>query len=832
MEDDSKSEPMSGMYAQVILPLPLHDTFTYRVPEQWRKKIQPGQRVVVQFGAKKFYAALVFSLSPTSSDNIKTKEILQLLDEEPVVLPQNLALWQWMASYYCCTLGDVFRAALPSGLKLESKTKIVMTGNNEEQTLTEKEFRITDCLKSGPATPDQLQKLLGTQFSYSAIKSLIEKNVARTEEKLKVKYNPKTETFIKLHPLVAGEELLQEKILLLDKAVKQKELLYYYIEKTNAFQPSQKPFIRKKELLMNTQFSPSILNELIAKKILKQFQQQVSRIDYQSAEQAELTLLNSYQKQALDEIKTCFVKNRVTLLHGITASGKTEIYIHLIDEALQSGHQALYLLPEIALTTQIIKRLKRVFGSRVGIYHSRLNSQERVEIWKKVLLFHTDPQKGYQVILGARSAMFLPFSKLGLLVVDEEHENSFKQFDPAPRYHARDMAVVLGKQNGANVLLGSATPSYESYYNALTGKYGLVNLKIKHSNIEPPEIIVADLSRARKKRTMQSALTPELFRLTEEALKKKEQVILFQNRRGYSPYVQCFTCGWIPKCRNCDVSLTYHKHKKKLNCHYCGLNIRMPLNCPSCGSPEIKTRGFGTEKIEDELKPLFPGAKIDRMDLDTTRSVNAFEKIIRDLETRKTDILIGTQMVTKGLDFEHVSAAGILDADTLINFPDFRAHERAYQLVSQVSGRAGRKHARGQVILQTSQPEHPLIELITKQDYLAAFKVQMEERKLFSYPPWSRLIKLAVKHKKAEILNRAASQLANMLKANSYMMVLGPEYPLVSRIQHWYIKEIWLKVTPGPQLQGIKSFVLRSMKEIKHQKDFSGCVLTIDVDPM
>jgi primosomal protein N' (replication factor Y) (superfamily II helicase) len=686
---------MPELYAQVILPLPLHDAYTYRVPEQWQRIIQPGQRVVVQFGAKKFYAALVFSLSPAPPGNIKTKEILQLLDEEPVVLPQNLKLWQWMAGYYCCTLGDVFRAALPSGLKLESKTKIVLTGNDEEQSLTEKEFRIADWLKTGPATPDNLQKNLGSNFSYSALKSLIEKNVVRTEEKLNLKYKPKNETFIKLHPLIARKEILQEKISLLDKAVKQKELLFHYIEKTNAFQPSQKPFIRKKELLKDKQFSPSILNELIAKKILKRFQQQVSRIDNQSVKQSELTLLNPHQKQALEEVQACFRKDQVTLLHGITASGKTEIYIHLIDEALQSGHQALYLLPEIALTTQIIERLKRVFGSRVGIYHSRLNSQERVEIWKKALLFHTDPQKGYQIILGARSALFLPFSKLGLLIVDEEHENSFKQFDPAPRYHARDMAVVLGKQNGANVLLGSATPSYESYYNALTGKYGLVNLNIKHSNIEPPEIIVADLTRARKKRTMQSVLTPELFRLTDEALQKKEQVILFQNRRGYSPYIQCFTCGWIPKCNNCDVSLTYHKYKKKLNCHYCGLSIGMLFDCPSCGSPEIKTRGFGTEKIEDELKPLFPYAKIERMDIDTTRSVNAFEKIIRNLETRKTDILIGTQMVTKGLDFEHISVAGILDADSLINFPDFRAHERAYQLVSQVSGRAGRKHSKG-----------------------------------------------------------------------------------------------------------------------------------------
>ncbi|HDR50537.1 MAG TPA: primosomal protein N', partial [Mariniphaga anaerophila] len=730
-----------------------------------------------------------------------------------------------------CTLGDVFRAALPTGLKLESKSKVFLTGNEEEQEISEKEFRILELVKKDVSRLDALQKTLGKNFSYPALKSLIEKNLVQAEEKLNAKYTPKTGTCIKLHPDIKTESALNEIADNLQRAKKQQALLFHFIEKTHAFQPAQKPFISKTELLKGTTFSASVLNELIAKKILNSFQKQVSRIKEKTLQQADLNLLNKHQQQALTEIKTCFNKNQVTLMHGVTASGKTEIYIHLIDEVLKQEKQALYLLPEIALTTQIIERLKSVFGPKVGIYHSRLNSQERVEIWKKVLRFQTHPKEGYQVVLGARSALFMPFSNLGLVIVDEEHENSFKQFDPAPRYHARDMAVVLGKQNNANVLLGSATPSFESFYNALNGKYGLVNLTKRHSNMELPEIIVADLKRAWKKKQMHSVLTPELFEVMNEALNNREQVILFQNRRGYSPYIQCFTCGWIPKCNNCDVSLTYHKYKKRLNCHYCGFSIAMPAECPECGSPEIKTRGFGTEKIEDELKPLFPGKHIERMDLDTTRSKNAFEKIIHNLESRKTDILIGTQMVTKGLDFEHVRVVGILNADNLINFPDFRAHERAYQLVSQVSGRAGRKHSRGKVVVQTAQPEHPLIELIKNQDYMAAFQAQMKERRLFKYPPGHRLIKVVVKHKKPENVNRMAGQLADRLRTNQSLIVLGPEFPLVSRIQLWYHKEIWIKISRRLSPDEVKRFLVKSIEMVRKRPENSSCMVNIDVDP-
>jgi primosomal protein N' (replication factor Y) len=468
----------------------------------------------------------------------------------------------------------------------------------------------------------------------------------------------------------------------------------------------------------------------------------------------------------------------------------------------------------------------------VGIYHSKLDSQERVEIWEKVLLFDTEPNKGYQVVLGARSAVFMPFSKLGLVIVDEEHENSFKQFDPAPRYNARDMAIVMGTQNNANVLLGSATPSFETYFNALTGKYGLVNLVKRHSDVELPEITLADLKRAYKRKQMHSVLTPELYGLTEKALGNNEQVILFQNRRGYSPFVECFTCGWIPKCQNCDVSLTYHKYKKRLSCHYCGFNIPLPEKCDECGSPEIKTRGFGTEKIEDELKPLFKNARIARMDLDTTKQKNALEKIIHNLENQKTDILVGTLMVTKGLDFEHVSVVGILNADNLINFPDFRAHERAFQLILQVSGRAGRRHNRGKVVIQTSQPEHPLFSLIQSQDYAAAFSAQMEERKLFKYPPFYRLLKIVVKHKNIETVNRSATQLGNLLKTDNSLIILGPEFPLVSRIQLWFHKEIWIKTDKRKNPEKTKEFIRRCIQQTKQLPDNSNTVINIDVDPL
>ncbi len=822
---------MPELFAQVILPLSLHDSYTYKVPESMHAFIKPGQRVIVQFGQKKLYAALVFSISETKDDNIEAKNIQQILDEKPIVLPPNFELWQWIAKYYCCTFGDVFRAALPTGLKLESKSKVFLTGLDVETEITEKENLILRVLENDVSLLIELQKKLGTSFSYAALKSLQAKNLIYFEEKVSAKYKPKTETFIRFHAKIKSKTILNTKIEQLGQAKKQLALLYHFCGLTKAFEANQIQVISKKDLLEGTNFSSRILNELVKKEFLSQFQKQVSRIEAEESGQVKINLLNTYQAEALSQIKLAFETKQVALIHGITASGKTEIYIHLIDEIIKSGKQALYLVPEIALTTQIIKRLKNVFGKKVGIYHSKLNSQERVEIWEKVLLFEREPQKGYQVVLGARSAVFLPFSDLGLVIVDEEHENSFKQYDPAPRYNARDMAVILGFQNNAKVVLGSATPSYESYYNALKGKYELVNLLKRHNEVALPEIVVADVKRAYKRKQMRSILSPELYELMVTALDKKEQIILFQNRRGYSPFVECFTCGWIPKCPNCDVSLTYHKYKKRLSCHYCGFSQRLNETCDNCGSAEVKTRGFGTEKIEAELKSLFRNARIARMDLDTTQTKNAFEKIVSNLEDRKTDILIGTQMVTKGLDFEHVSVVGILNADNLINFPDFRAHERAYQLISQVSGRAGRKHGNGKVVVQTSQPDHPLIRLIQNQDYNEALKMHLEERQLFKYPPYSRLIKIIVKHKNVDTVDRASAQLGKELRKSNSFLVLGPEFPLISRIQLWHHKEIWLKVDRQKNLDSVKDFILQAIKTVKHFPSNSSCVINVDVDP-
>ncbi|HKJ80168.1 MAG TPA: primosomal protein N', partial [Prolixibacteraceae bacterium] len=777
------------------------------------------------------YSALVVSLSETNTGKFETKPILQLLDEQPVVLKQNLELWNWLASYYCCTLGDIFRAALPSGLKLESKSKVFLTGNDDEVVVSEKEQLIIQQLNEDVSSLEMLQKNLGESFSYPDLKKLLDKNIIEVEERVQSRYKPKTETFVKLHADIKTEDVLSTAVENLRRAKKQQALLLHFAEKTNLFQPGQLPEIGKKELFEGTSFSTQQLNELAKKKILLQTQKKVSRIEEKPNEQININLLNRHQEKALGEIKELFTEKNAVLLHGITASGKTEIYIHLIDEAIKNGKQALYLVPEIALTTQIVQRLKNAFGNKVGIYHSRLNSQERVEIWQKMLQFRDEPEKGYQVILGARSAVFMPFSKLGLVIVDEEHENSFKQFDPAPRYNARDTAVVLAIQNNAKVLLGSATPSFESYYNAQTGKYGHVNLLKRHTNVELPEIVVTDLKRAHKKKQMHGMLAPELYELTEKALDENEQVILFQNRRGYSPFVQCFNCGWIPKCQNCDVSLTYHKYKKRLNCHYCGYNEALPDTCHECASPEIKTRGFGTEKIEDELKSLFRNAKIARMDQDSTRNKNAFEKIVSNLENRKTNILVGTQMVTKGLDFDHVSVVGILNADNLINFPDFRAHERAYQLISQVSGRAGRKQIRGKVVIQTSEPDHPIIDFIKEQDYHSFFEFLMEERRLFKYPPYYRLIKLVVKHKNPETVNRASNQLGNILRKQKQIIILGPEFPLVSKIQLWYNKEIWVKFSKKINPSQVKDYITQTVSAIKQLPENSNCIINIDVDP-
>ena len=822
---------MAELFADVLLPLPLYEKYTYRIPREIADGVLAGKRVAVPFGNKKLYAGLVISVHNKKPDFQNIKDIIAVIDENPVVYPKQLKLWEWMAGYYCCLEGDVMNAALPAGLKMESheKFRIVKTGG---QIAEKEEELFLEKLRDKNYSISELQKMTGDSFSFSILKKLLANGNLQVCEKMEAGYKPKVTEVVTLHPSVKNQDDLNRTLAMLKRSRKQTALLQHFIHIAGPFNKSRVTGIAKHELLAETDYSYADLNGLIGKNILATHTQNVSRIPDDFTGQTTLNILSQEQQEACEMIKEQFNTKPVVLLHGVTASGKTEIYIHLLREMMNEGRQALYLVPEISLTTQIIRRLKDAFGNKVGIYHSKLNDQERVEIWNKVLSFRSEPAHSYQVILGARSSVFLPFSDLGLIVVDEEHESSYKQFDPAPRYHARDIAIVMASFNNAKVLLGSATPSLESYLNVKAGKYGLTEITKRYSDVRLPVIRVTDLQKAYKKRQMKAMFTAELYDLIGGALNRSEQVILFQNRRGYSPFIECLDCGWIPKCRSCDVSLTFHKENLSLTCHYCGHSESYPNECPKCHSREVKTRGFGTEKIETEIRSLFVNARVARMDFDTTRSKQAFEKIINNLESRKTDILVGTQMVTKGLDFENVSLVGILNADNLINFPDFRAHERAYQLMSQVSGRAGRRNREGIVVIQSSQPDHPVNQAVKNQAFQEFMNTQLAERKLFNYPPYSRLIKIIIKHKNQDKAASVARELAEILRNEDKITVLGPESPLISRVQLWHLKEIWIKIPKDKSLPGKKKFIRDSAEKIRHLPGNSGAMINIDVDPM
>jgi primosomal protein N' (replication factor Y) (superfamily II helicase) len=823
---------MKECYVDVLLPLPVDVPFTYRVPEKWVPGVEAGKRVIIPFGQKKYYSAVITAVHARKPEKIAVKEIQSLLDDAPVVYPQNLKLWKWMADYYCCTQGEVMKAALPAGLKLESSAKLKAREGIDTDNVSREEKEILSILGNRPQTLREIQKKKPETATFLIIQSLLEKKCLTIEEKINPKYKAKTEAFVTLNKTLHSEPVLRAKARTLQKAKKQEELFMQYCHLAKVFSSEERKEISRKELMRSSSFSPAVLKGLIDKGILVVTHKEVSRLVNPPVEQGELNMLNPFQEKALRAIEASFQKKNTVLLHGVTSSGKTEIYMHLIEKAIRQGKQVLYLVPEIALTAQLIGRLRRIFGIRVGVYHSRLNDPERMEIWENVRNWKRQTKDSFQVILGARSAVFLPFQELGLVVVDEEHEHSFKQVDPAPRYNARDIAVVAGIQFKAPVLLGTATPSFESYQNAQSGKYGLVELEQRHGDMELPEIVVSDIRRAYKRRQMRSFLGPEMYEKIAESLGNKEQVILFQNRRGYAPFVECMACGWIPKCERCDVSLTYHRATEHLVCHYCGFRRPVPERCPECGSREIKTRGMGTEKIEDEIKKLFPQARVERMDLDSTRKRNALDKLIHNLETRKTDILVGTQMVTKGLDFEHVNVVGIINADNLLTFPDFRAHERSYQLMSQVSGRAGRKHRKGTVIIQTTQPEHPVLNEIRNQAFKETFTRQLKERKMFQYPPFYRLVKVVVKHRDPEKLTLISNQLAEIIRRNRSFIVMGPEYPFIGRVSRWYQKEIWVKIKRGPQLAENKQFIYQRVQKVKRLRGNSGAVFNIDVDPM
>ena len=695
-------------FVDVILPLPLQASFTYALPPEMDGQVQIGCRVVVSFGRKKFYTGIVRNVHYLKPQEYEVKEVSAVLDEHPILLPLQFQFWEWLADYYLCTQGDVYKAALPSGLKLESETVVEYNPDFEAtEPLSEREQKVLDLLAVEPEqTVTRLEKESGLKNILAVVKSLLEKDALFVKEELKRTYKPKTETRVRLTEAARNERRLHFFFDELQRrAPKQLDLLMKYIELSGCLGEREVREVSKAELLKRSGATPAVFSGLVDKGVFEVYQQEVGRLETVSQAVMSLNELNVHQQRAFDEIRASFRVKNVCLLHGVTSSGKTEIYIHLIDETVRQGKQVLYLLPEIALTTQITERLKRVFGSRLGIYHSKFPDAERVEVWQKQL-----SHEPYDIILGVRSSLFLPFQRLGLVIVDEEHENTYKQQDPAPRYHARNAAIVLASMCGAKTLLGTATPSVESWYNATEGgKYALVELKERYKEIQLPEIIPVDIKELQRKKRMNGPFSPLLLQYVREALEQKEQVILFQNRRGFAPMIECHTCGWVPKCKNCDVSLTYHKGLNQLTCHYCGYTQPVPRQCPACEGVDLRNRGFGTEKIEDDVKAIFPEARVARMDLDTTRTRTAYERIIHDFQQGRTDILIGTQMVSKGLDFDHVSVVGILNADSMMNYPDFRAYERAFQLMAQVAGRAGRKNKRGRVVLQTKSIDHPII---------------------------------------------------------------------------------------------------------------------------
>ncbi len=810
------------LFVEVILPLSLAINYTYRVPFELNERVAVGKRVVIQFGKHKIYTALVKKIGQTPPEFYEAKYIIDVVDEFPVITTKQFEFWDWITSYYLCNEGDVMAAALPTGLKLASETILVLRAElPEELDLTEKERLIFEVLlKQQRMSIDEVVVLLGQKTVYPTINAMISKEAIYIAEEVIEKYKPLLKSFINLNPFYKEEENLKQLFSVLERAPKQLDALLGYLKlaKTEAV-------ISKQLLLEMSGSGQAALKALIEKEVFRLEKRVVSRLAEAQDEFEVNFKLSDAQQTAFNEIEDQFQEKEVVLLHGITASGKTQLYIKLIEKAIVKGGQVLFLLPEIALTTQIVERIKLYFGDKIGVYHSKFNDNERVEIWNKVL------NGAYQVVLGARSAVFLPFGDLKLIVVDEEHESSYKQHEPAPRYQARDAAVFLGYLHQAKVVLGSATPSIESYYNASTNKYGLVKLEERFGGVLLPLQEVVSIAEETKRKKMTSYFTSVLLEHMSIALANKEQIILFQNRRGYATILICATCGYAPKCVNCDVSLTFHKTSGKLHCHYCGYHQNSINSCPACGSVHIEQKGFGTERIEEELALIFPDIKIARLDLDSTRTKNGMQQLIADFQDKKTQVLIGTQMVAKGLDFDNVSLIGVINADTLLNYPDFRAFERSYQLLAQVAGRAGRREKQGLSIIQAYSDSHRIIKQVLTNNYLEMYNDELVEREQYSYPPFTRLIFINVKHKDANVLNFAAQTLANSLRVQLGNRILGPEQPLVARIRNYYLKQISIKVEKTIAIQKVKHILKDTIKDFNTHKDFKSVIVQIDVDP-
>ncbi|MBI1837540.1 MAG: primosomal protein N' [Flavobacteriia bacterium] len=820
------------LFADVILPVPVHQLFTYRIPFELNDVVFAGIRVVVPFGKAKLVTGIVIKVHEEIPTNYQAKYIEHVLDDTPIITKNQFQLWQWIADYYMAPIGDVMNAALPSNFKLASETKIVLHPDfdNDYSKLDDRQYQIVEALEIRETLDlKEISEIVGIKTIQPIIKILMDKKVVFTLEELNDKFIPKTAIYIQLNENYSSQNKLEDLLKQLEeKKSTQKQLnnLLIILKEGNYSNGLLTPVLRK-QLEMNGA-SISTLNTLEKNGYISQERFEISRLKNNEKDIQAFKTLSSAQQKALNEVRISFESKQVCLLHGVTGSGKTEIYVELIQEQINNGKQVLFLLPEIALTTQLITRLSAYFGSLIGVYHSKFNQNERVEIWNQVL--NNNPNQ-FRIILGARSSVFLPFSDLGLIIVDEEHESSFKQYDPSPRYNARDCAIVLAHMTNAKVLLGSATPAIETYYNAKNGKYGLIELHDRFGGLKLPEIFCADVKKERKNKSLQSHFTSFLMEHIRVALNNKEQIILFQNRRGYTPLWMCEICNWTPKCKNCDVSLTYHKQTNTLKCHYCG-HFSPPVGtCNSCGSNRLKMLGFGTEKIEDDISLMFPNVRVHRMDLDTTRSKNAYENIIQEFENRNVDVLIGTQMVTKGLDFDNVSLVGILDADMLMNRSDFRALERSYQLMSQVAGRSGRKGKRGTVVIQTGDPDHWVIQKIIQHDYIGFYESEIIERKNFFYPPFYKLIEFTLKHKDQNVIHAAANEFANSLKVIFKERVMGPEFPVVSRVNNYHIKVIKLKIERDAPEKKIKERINELISSFYSAPVNKSIRMSIDVDP-
>lgn len=813
-------------YIDVILPLALPKTLTYSIEGDQIKEVVIGGRVIVPLGKKKLYSGLVIRVHNQRPQNYKPKPTESILDKAPIVLPAQLKLWSWMSSYYMCHLGEVMIAAMPSALKLSSESRFVIgTDDRPESLQSDREIMIHEALKRDMVlSTDEIQDLIGIKSVHKLLQQMIAEGKVGIYQEVNEKYTPRKIAILHPGPILKDESATEDLFKSLEKrAPKQLETLMHFLQ---MLEGKGDQGIEKKVFIRKTNSSPQALKSLVEKAVIDIKEIERTAL-YEETIVSGLKELSQEQRIAYEQVVKSFETRNVCLLHGITGSGKTEIYIQLIEDQLKLNKRILYLLPEIALTTQIISRLKDAFGDLVAIFHSRMTVRERTEIWYDLL----KPGK-FQIILGARSAIFTPIQNLGLIIIDEEHDMSYKQVNPAPRYNARDTAIVWADICDAKVLLGSATPSLESIYNSKIGRFGLVELTKRFGGLKLPEVFVSDMKEARRKKQMHEHFSKFLLDAIKETLANDKQVILFQNRRGYSPYVQCMSCSHIPECKNCDVSLTYHKFTNTLRCHYCGYMLKKPANCFACGSGKVHTIGLGTERIEEELEVLLPDARIRRMDLDTTRGKNAFERIITSLEDKEIDILVGTQMVTKGLDFDNVALVGILNADDMLYFPDFRAHERSFQLISQVAGRAGRKSKRGKVIIQTYTPDHAVIDWVIRNDYEEFIKREMTLRNNFRYPPYCRIFTITLKHKLREVADEVSLELAKMLRMSMGARVLGPEYPLVPRINNVYHKKIMMKVEREASMKNVKTFLQQSIDSLSKDKRFKSTRFIIDVDPM